>query len=156
MTIPGTEREPADRNGPGTPRPLARIFFDVDDTILTWRHHLRPLTREVLAELSGSGFELYLWSGRGRRWEVVEVHGLRPFIVDCFEKPLFRHRERLAELGVPLVPDYVVDDHADVVAAFGGWCVPAPLEPLAEDRHLLDVLHDIQQRYGLPRGLRGV
>jgi hypothetical protein len=145
-------RQEAGNDTADRPAPLARIFFDVDDTILSWRHQLRPLTREVLAELSGSGFEVYLWSGRGRRWDVVEVHRLHPFIVNCFEKPLFRHLERLAELGVPLVPDYVVDDHQEVVAAFGGWCVPPPLEPLGDDRHLLDVLHDIQDRYGLPRG----
>jgi hypothetical protein len=133
-----------------------RIFFDVDDTILTWRHRLRPYTREVMAELSACGFEVYLWSGVGRRWEVVEVFDLKPFVRDCFEKPLFRHRERLAELGVPFVPDYVIDDDADIVRAFGGMCIPAPLEPLRDDRHLLDVLHDVQDRYGPPRsGLGG-
>src|SRR5437870_3777289 len=56
--------------------PPARIFFDVDDTILTWRHRLRPLTREVMAELTDAGFAVYLWSGVGRRWEVVERFGL--------------------------------------------------------------------------------
>jgi hypothetical protein len=132
-----------------------RIFFDVDDTILTWRQRLRPLTREVMAALVDAGFEVFLWSGVGRRWEVVEAHGLGLFVSDCFEKPLFRHRERLDELGVPFVPDYVIDDDAAIVRAFGGRCVPAPLEPLSDDRHLLEVLHDIQDRYGLERGLLG-
>jgi len=129
-----------------------RIFFDVDETLLTWNWRVRPLAREVFAELAASGFEIYVWSGRGRRWDFVEVAGLKPFVSDCFEKPIYRHRERLAELRVPFEPDYVVDDDAEIVACFGGWNIPEPLEPLLDDRHLLDVLHDIQKRFGLERG----
>jgi hypothetical protein len=132
--------------------PLARIFFDVDETLLTWNWRVRPLAMEVFAELAASGFALYVWSGRGRRWDFVDVSGLRPYVTDCFEKPIYRHRERLAELHVPYVPDYVIDDDAEIVACFGGWHIPEPLEPLREDRHLLSVLHDIQDRFGLERG----
>jgi hypothetical protein len=129
----------------------ARIFFDVDDTLVTWNWKLRPLTREVLAELTRLDFEVFLWSGRGRRWEVVDLFSLQTFVRGCFEKPLFRHRERLVELGVPFAPDFVVDDHVEVVDAFGGFCIPVPAEPLAEDRHLLAALHAIQDRFGLAR-----
>lgn len=129
--------------------PRARIFFDVDDTILTWRYRLRPFTREVMAELTAAGFAVYLWSGRGRRWDVVERFALGTYVLDCFEKPLFRHRERLAELEVPFAPDYVVDDDGPIVQAFGGIQVPAAPEPLLDDRHLLAVLHNIGARYGL-------
>ena len=140
---------PRDAAQPGR-APIACVFFDVDDTLLTWNWRLRPFAREVLAELTNAGFAVYLWSGRGKRWEVVDEFGLGPFVRDCFEKPLFRHRERLAELGVPFAPDYVVDDHEEVVLVFGGSHVPPPREPLAEDRHLLVVLAEIRQHFGLP------
>ena len=32
--------------------------------------------------------------------------------------------ERMEELGVPLMPDFVVDDFPEIVAAFGGVWVP--------------------------------
>ncbi|HLZ69596.1 MAG TPA: HAD hydrolase family protein [Dehalococcoidia bacterium] len=128
--------------------PRARVFIDVDDTLLTWNWRLRPFAREVLAELGTAGFAVYLWSGRGKRWDVVNTFGLAAHVRDCFEKPLFHHRERLAELGVPFAPDYVVDDHAEVVAAFGGLCVRPPHEPLEQDRELLRVLDDLRGRSG--------
>jgi predicted HAD superfamily phosphohydrolase YqeG len=122
----------------------ARIFFDVDDTLISWNWRLRPFAREVLAELRAAGFAVYLWSGRGKRWEVVETFGLAAHVLDCFEKPLFRHRERLEELGVPFAPDYVVDDHAEIVDVFGGLCVRPPRE---HDRELLRVLDDLLPRF---------
>ncbi|HZU76787.1 MAG TPA: HAD hydrolase family protein [Dehalococcoidia bacterium] len=45
------------------------MFFDVDDTLLTWNWRLRPYAREVIAELAASGFEGYIRSGRRRRWD---------------------------------------------------------------------------------------
>ncbi len=129
--------------------PRARIFFDVDGTLITWDRRLRPYAREVIAALAERDIAVYLWSGAGRRWEVVDVHGLRAHIAGCFEKPLSRHHARLSELAIPFCPDYVVDDDDEVVAAFGGMCVPEPLEPLAEDRHLLDVLRDVQARFAV-------
>lgn len=99
------------------------------------------------------GFAVYIWSGVGVRWEVVDVHGLRPFVRDCFVKPLSRHHERLKELRIPFVPDHVVDDDDEIVRAFGGTLVPAPLEPLHSDRELLRVLDDLERRFG-QRGRR--
>lgn len=96
------------------------------------------------------GCHVYIWSGVGLRWEVVDVHGLRPFVRNCYEKPLSRHRERLRELRIPVVPDHVVDDDEEIVSVFGGTHVPAPLEPLGEDRALLRVIEDLQQRLNLP------
>ena len=123
------------------------VFFDVDDTLMTWDHRLRPHAREVVAETAAMGFDVYVWSGVGLRWEVVDVHRLRAHVVNCYLKPLSRHRERLAELGIPLVPDHVVDDDAEIVEVFGGTHVPAPLEPLRDDHELLRVLDDLQARF---------
>ena len=95
------------------------------------------------------GCIVYLWSGVGVRWEVVDVHDLRPFVRDCYVKPLSRHRERLRELLIPREPDHVVDDDDEIVRVFGGTHVPAPLEPLAEDMELLRVIPDLRKRFGL-------
>jgi len=126
-----------------------RIFFDVDDTLITWDVRIRPGVREVFAELRREGHELYLWSGYGPRWEVVERFALAAFVSDCYWKPLYDFRERLAALGIPAPPDFVVDDHPEIVAAFGGFLIPAPREPLHEDRAMWDALTAIR-RHAVP------
>ncbi len=130
------------------------VFFDVDDTLITWDRRLRPHAREVVEAVHDMGFAVYVWSGVGVRWEVVDVHSLRPFVRDCFQKPLSRHHERLSELRIPVVPDHVVDDDDEVVAAFGGTLVAAPLEPLRADRELLRVLDDLRARFDTNGGHR--
>lgn len=130
--------------------PARRVFFDVDDTILTFEKRLRRHTHEVFAEIVDMGFEIYVWSGVGRRWEVVAVHGLGEFVRDCYIKPLSRHHERLVELGIPFVPDHVVDDEPEIVRAFGGTHVPAPLEATGQDDALLQVVHDLRLWRGAP------
>ncbi len=127
--------------------PRARVFFDVDNTLRTWDGRLRPFTRELFAALTKGGFELHVWSGVGRRTEFLDVHGLWPFVSGCHVKPLSRHRERLSELGVPCLPDHVVDDDEEMVSVFGGTLVDVPLEPLNNDRQLLRVLRDLEARF---------
>jgi len=123
------------------------VFFDVDDTLMTWDHRPRPFAADVVRQVAEMGFDVYLWSGVGVRWEVVHVQGLAPYVVGCHLKPLSRHRERLAELKVPCLPDHVVDDDDEIVRVFGGTHVPAPLEPLSEDRELLRVIDDLRTRF---------
>ena len=133
-------------------QPIARIFFDVDDTLINWTGRLRPFAREVIVALVERGFEVYIWSGVGLRWDVIEAHGLRPFVSGCDEKPLHRHWERLDGLGIPCAPDYVMDDHEEIVTVFGGLHVPPWIEQLGPDRHLLRVLEDLQYRFELQPG----
>jgi len=123
------------------------VFFDVDDTLLCWDKRLRSHAREVVAETHAMGFDVYIWSGVGLRWEVVDVHGLRPFVIDCFQKPLGRYLERLPELGIPFVPDHVVDDDDEIVQAFGGTLVGAPLSPAVADEALLTVIDELKVRF---------
>jgi hypothetical protein len=115
------------------------VFFDVDSTLITWDYRLRPHVREVFTQLRADGHTVYLWSGLGKRWEVVERFKLHALVADCFAKPLYRHRERLAELGVYVEPHFVVDDHAEPVEAFGGYHIPPPCEPLHADTEMLRV-----------------
>jgi hypothetical protein len=100
------------------------IFFDVDGTIVgSYDVKLRPMVREVFEQLRADGHTIYVWSGVGLRWDEIDLHGLRPLIAGCFWKPRWDHQARLTELGVEVSPDFVVDDHAEVVAAFGGVTV---------------------------------
>ncbi|MGE5596133.1 MAG: hypothetical protein ACM3S1_08875 [Hyphomicrobiales bacterium] len=124
-----------------------RICFDVDDTLIDFDRRIRPFAREVFEELHRCGFQLFVWSGVGVRWEVVEVHGLKPFVAGVHWKPVSRHRERLAEYGIPFVPDFVVDDDIEVVEAFGGFHIPQPEFDLISDRHLLDAYAAIVEAF---------
>jgi hypothetical protein len=120
------------------------IFFDVDFTLITWDYRLRPHVKEVFAQLIADGHTLYLWSGVGKRWEVVEQFGLHEWITDCFDKPLYRHAARLTELGILVWPDFVVDDHNEPVAAFGGAVIQPPKAPLDADREMLRIYEAIR------------
>jgi hypothetical protein len=120
------------------------IFFDVDFTLITWDYRLRPHVREVFQQLVDDGHTLYLWSGMGKRWDVVEQFSLNTWITDCFEKPLYRHTERLDELGVTVRPDFVIDDHEEPVLAFGGAVIQPPNTPLDADREMLRIYESIR------------
>ncbi len=105
------------------------IFFDVDYTIVDSEGTLlRPHAKTVFERLVADGHQIYLWSGVGVRWEVVHAHGLAPWVRDCFEKPVRNHEEERVRLGIPLRPDFVVDDTPGVVSAFGGFVIP-PFSP---------------------------
>ena len=101
-----------------------KIFFDVDYTILGLDDSIRPGTLETLQQLKDEGHEIFIWSGMGERWEVVQKHNLTPLVSGVYEKPTHHFHERLEELGVPFEPDFVIDDYPEVVAAFGGVWVP--------------------------------
>ncbi len=101
-----------------------KIFFDVDYTILGLDDSLRPGTKETLEKLISDNHEVYIWSGMGERWEVVEKHELGPLVSGVYEKPTHHFHERLEELKVPFEPEFVIDDYPEVVAAFGGVWVP--------------------------------
>ncbi len=119
------------------------IFFDVDDTIISWDVRLRPGVEEIFRQLRDDGHTLYLWSGYGPRWEVVRRFDLHEHIIDCFWKPLHNHHARLEELKVPFVPDYTVDDHVEIIQAFGGSLIrPAPMR-LERDREMWRVYDEI-------------
>ena len=112
------------------------IFFDVDDTLITWDVKLRPDVHDVFRQIKDDGHTVYLWSGYGPRWEVVKRFDLHDLVTDCFWKPLHDHHARLGELGVPFTPDYVVDDHPDITTAFRGTLVFPAGKPFVEDREM--------------------
>ena len=129
-----------------------RVFFDVDYTILGLDGSLRPGTREVFERIVADGHQLYVWSGGGTRWDDIRGHDLEHLVTDCFQKPLANHHAALSELGVPHVPDFVVDDSVEIATVFGGVLVAAytagtPSDYLPRDRdrelhHAYEVLQE--------------
>ena len=102
-----------------------KIFFDVDHTILGLDGSLRTGTKETLQKLNHDKHQVYIWSGIGERWEVIETHQFSPWVSGVYEKPTHHFHERLRELRVPFEPAFVIDDHPEVVTAFGGvWVSP--------------------------------
>jgi len=109
------------------------VFFDVDYTLVSTYGTLRPWVRETFQQLVLDGHALYVWSGVGIRWATLDRFGLRPYVKDCFEKPLDRHHERLETLGVRVLPDFCIDDYPEIIEAFGGTVIrpyywPDPLD----------------------------
>jgi hypothetical protein len=100
------------------------IFFDVDQTILGMDNSLRPGVRETMTALTEMGHQVHIWSGMGIRRATVQRHGLESLATGLYQKPLYDYLERLEELAVPMMPDFVVDDDPQVVSAFGGLWVP--------------------------------
>jgi hypothetical protein len=127
------------------------IFFDVDQTIISSSNALRPGVVELFEAILSAGHSIYLWSGIGPRHEVVRQHALEAYVSGCFEKPLARYDALLRPLGIPVRPDYVVDDHQSLVLHFGGTLVSHYLAEDASDRELARVA----ERLGLPPLLPG-
>ncbi len=134
---------PTEKNG----RSL-NVFFDVDNTLIMWNGKLRNHTEHVFQQLKDAGHTIYVWSGVGiRRWD-MKRHNLDQYVTDYFIKPLEKHHEKLDALGVPMIPDYVIDDHKSVVDAFGGYHIPDMAKP--DDEELLKVLADIMEMAAVP------
>ena len=99
------------------------VFFDVDFTLIAVDGTLRPHVKEVFSKIKEAGHKIYIWSGAGIRWEVVKQHELTDLIETCYLKPLSDYRQKAIEFGVDVVPDYCIDDHSEVVRAFGGFVI---------------------------------
>ena len=96
------------------------IFFDVDYTLISSSGLLRPGVRECFQRLVDDGHIIHIWSGVGLRQYEVRHHQLESYIAGVYIKPLTNYREDWQRQGVPVDPDFVIDDHLDVVRAFGG------------------------------------
>jgi phosphoglycolate phosphatase-like HAD superfamily hydrolase len=121
------------------------IFFDVDHTLIDSGNELRPGVRRLLERLNADGHAVYLWSGVGRRWEVVTAHALDGLVDGCFEKPLYHYEAMLGPLGIPVRPDFVVDDHPHLVHAFGGCVVRRYLAADTADGEMDRVYAEVQR-----------
>ena len=117
------------------------VFFDVDYTLIAWDGALRSHARYVFEQLHAGGHSIHVWSGAGIRRRDMEHFDLDRFVTGYYVKPLNEHRARLQAHGVPVVPDFVIDDHIAVVMAFGGYHIPR--EHLPNDTELLAAMDAI-------------
>ena len=125
------------------------VFFDVDYTLIMADGRLRNHAEDVFARLKDAGHAIYVWSGVGIRRFDMRLHGLDGYVDDYFVKPLYRYRERLEEMDVTVTPDYVIDDHPQVVSAFAaGYHIPDVAR--RDDRELLNALAEIEELAARP------
>lgn len=109
------------------------IFFDVDDTLIAEDDSLRPYVHEVFDRLVEDGHRIYLWSGGGIRWDVVDQHDLRPYVSGCYDK-----------YDCPIEPDLCVDDDDEILECYEGvWVKPYYL-PNLKDREMIRVYHRLR------------
>ncbi|MCH7552416.1 MAG: HAD hydrolase family protein [Chloroflexi bacterium] len=120
------------------------VFFDVDYTLIADDGSLRPYVHEVFQKIKDDGHNIYIWSGVGIRWEVVNRHNLREYIETCYLKPLSDYKEALIDLGVDVMPDFVIDDHSGVAIAFGGVTVKPYYTRNPDDEEILRVYEELK------------
>ena len=96
------------------------IYFDVDYTLIAMDGSLRPGTTEVFEGLLKDGHFIYIWSGVGMRTDDIERLGLSGFVSGIFVKPITEYEVGLKRFSVSPRPDFVIDDHREIVEVFGG------------------------------------
>jgi hypothetical protein len=116
-----------------------KIFFDVDYTILSYDNGIRKGTHEVFARLVDDGHEIYIWSGQGLRWNEIREHGLDQYVTDVFHKPTWSYLARLEELGVTVMPEFVIDDYPEICEIFGGFNI----KEFFRKRHVDDEMEEV-------------
>jgi hypothetical protein len=102
---------------------VMNIFFDVDETLIAYSGSLRPGARSVIERLVSDGHHVYIWSGRGIRTSEVHRSGLGELVSGVYQKPLDDFGAGLARCGIPVRPDFVIDDYPGIVEYFGGLCI---------------------------------
>jgi hypothetical protein len=118
------------------------IYFDVDQTILSYRYTLRPGTVELFARLVDEGHRVHVWSGVGLRHRVVTDHGLDPYVSGVFVKPRSAFATALRDLGIDAYPEFVIDDDPEIVRVFGGVHITEYYFP-ADDDAQMQIVHEI-------------
>ena len=103
------------------------LFFDIDYTLVSMQGFLRPHVHEVFAQLKKDGHTIYVWSGMGVRWNVVEAHGLVPYVSGVHSKPIHDYHMAvemmLRSSELPVKPDFIVDDYPEIVEVFSGMAI---------------------------------
>ena len=112
------------------------VFFDVDYTLIAMDGSLRPKSLETLQNLKNDGHDLYVWSGNGIRTREMDKFELSPLLAGVYEKPLSDFEGGLADMGIPVRPDLVIDDYQGIVSYFGGVWVSPYFFHNADDRDM--------------------
>ena len=101
------------------------IFFDVDYTLMGADGSLRHRAEEVFQQLLDDGHKIYIWSGAGNRTQDIRRLGLEDYVSKVFLKPLEDFESGMKTFGVDVRPEFIIDDHPEIVKNFGGFlCRP--------------------------------
>jgi hypothetical protein len=122
------------------------IYFDVDYTILSAQHTLRPFVKEVFSQLVEDGHAVYVWSGMGLRWSVVHQFELTPLVSGVFSKPITDYLAGLVQFEVTPFPDFVIDDYPGIVEAFSGMYIREYFHPDPDDdqiKQCYDIIREV-------------
>jgi hypothetical protein len=129
------------------------VFFDVDETLIAYDGSLRPGTRSVFERLVSDGHHVYVWSGRGVRTSEVHRAGLGDLVSGIYQKPLSDFAAGLTRCGIPVRPEFVIDDYPGIVEFFGGLCI-RPYHGGAQADNELSDLPDLLRGLGSGGGDR--
>ena len=121
-----------------------QLFFDVDYTLIAYNGSLRPLVHKVFEDLKSDGHDIYIWSGMGLRNKEIEENNLTEFVSGIYHKPIDKFEDGLIQYGIPVRPEYVVDDHREVVDHFGGFVIRAYFWENARVKEMTAVYEDIK------------
>ena len=120
------------------------LFFDVDYTLIAYNGSLRPRVYKVFKDLKADGHDIHIWSGIGLRNREIEENNLADFVSGIYQKPLDKFEEGLIRFEIPVRPEYVVDDHREVVDHFGGFLIRAYFWENARDKEMTAVYEHIK------------
>ena len=115
------------------------IYFDCDYTILAMDGSLRPRTREVFSNLIEDEHKVFIWSGVGLRTKDMERLNLMDLISGIFVKPIAEFEAGLDRFSVSPRPDFVIDDHREIVEFFGGVHIEPYYFRASEDGQMDDL-----------------
>ena len=115
------------------------IYFDCDYTILAMDGRLRPRTREVFSNLIEDEHKVFIWSGVGLRTKDMERLNLMDLISGIFVKPIAEFEDGLDRFSVSPRPDFVIDDHREIVEFFGGVHIEPYYFRASEDGQMDDL-----------------
>ena len=100
----------------------------------------------MFQQLVDDGHCLFVWSGVGIRTADVQRHDLEELVSGVFQKPLEDFEAGLSTFGVPVRPDFVIDDYPEIVNAFGG-VVARPYYFRAFEDHEMARIYQIVNEY---------
>ena len=112
------------------------IFFDVDYTLMAMDGTLRPHTKDIFKQLIIDSHKIFIWSGVGDRTSDVNRHGLSEYVSGVFVKPIADFEIGLKRFKVLPRPDFVIDDHREIVEYFGGVHIEPFYFRSSDDGHM--------------------
>ena len=102
----------------------------------------------IAQKLIDDGHQIFIWSGVGLRSDDMNRLDLMDLVSGIFVKPITDFEIGLERFGVRPRPDFVIDDHREIVEAFGGVHIEPYYFRSAEDGHMNELYHAIKQYHG--------